>query len=183
MDKYRQTLPESQRYDYDVQVEAKNQRIKKDAKRINQTKRQRYQQVANDYGTLTNALLNGSLVKWLFLLFMLVSTITIFNSNSDNHWIQFSNVNGQQISTFNDNAYEVDYMTFSNIGEQMISNFQGITNVLDNANVVFLSIATLIDSVYSFFSSETISNTLNYFAYFIAELRYLPFRLIDLIFN
>jgi hypothetical protein len=179
----RQLQQQREQYQRDVKAEARNQKIKKEAKGLNQTKRERIQESTSNYGTLTNALLNGSLTKWLFVMFMLVSTIAIFNSNSDNHWLDITYQDGQQISTFNENAYEVDYMTYSNIGEQMISNFQGITNILDNANVVFLSIATLVDGVYSFFTSETVSNTVKDFAYFIAQLRYLPFRLIELIFD
>ena len=152
-------------------------------KKFEKTKLQKIRISARENATIVDALLNGSLTKWLFVLFMLISTIAIFNSNSDNHWLEFTYQDGQQISTFNENAYEVDYMTYSNIGEQMISNFQGVTNILDNANVVFLSIANLIDGVYTFFTSEPVSNTLKDFAYFIAQLRYLPFRLIELIFD
>jgi hypothetical protein len=166
-----------------VQQGIERQQVQKEVKRRTQTSRQRIQERTRDFGTLTNALLNGSITKWLFIMFMLVSTIAFFNSNSDNHWLDITYQDGQQISIFNENAYEVDYMTYSNIGEQMISNFQGITNILDNANVVFLSIASLVDGVYTFFTSETVSNTVKDFAYFIAQLRYLPFRLIELIFD
>jgi hypothetical protein len=176
-------------YSWDLD-ELKEKRIKNEfaiseakRKQFEKTKLQKIRISARENSTLVDVLLNGSLTKWLFVMFMLVSTIAIFNSNSQNHWLDITYQDGQQISTFNENAYEVDYMSYSNIGEQMISNFQGITNVLDNANEVFLSIGTLINGVYTFFTSETVSNTVKDFAYFIAQLRYLPFRLIELIFD
>jgi hypothetical protein len=121
-----------------VQQGIERQQVQKEVKRRTQSSRQRIQERTREYGTLTNALLNGSLVKWLFLLFMLVGVITLFNSNSDNHWIHISNQDGQDKYTFNLDAYEIDYMMYSNIGERMISNFSTLQTTIDNGKAVFL---------------------------------------------
>jgi hypothetical protein len=155
MDKYRQTLPESQRYAYDVKTEAKNQRIKKDAKRINQTGRQRSQEIANDYGTLTNALLNGALVKWIFVLLMLIGTIATFNSIFEDHWFNISVINGQQNYVFNEDSYENDYTSYALIGERVISNFEGMTNILQYGTDTFNTISEGIEQIYNFLYKET----------------------------
>jgi hypothetical protein len=137
--------------DKKVQQGIERQQLQKEVKKRIQTKRQRIQESASNYGTLTNALLNGSLVKWMFVLFMLVGTIALFNENIDNHWFSISNIDGQEKYTFNDEAYEVDYMTYSNIGEQMISNFEGVTTYIDIGNEVFQVAANVINSFVNFF--------------------------------
>jgi hypothetical protein len=109
-------------------------------KQFEKTKLQKIRISARENSTLVDVLLNGSLVKWLFLLFMLFGTITLFIANEDNHWIEISIVDGQEKYTFNEDAYEIDYTTYSNIGERMISNFDTLQETTAVGQQIFLTL-------------------------------------------
>jgi hypothetical protein len=141
-------------YDYKVRQEAESQRIKKTARNINLTKRQRIQQTTNDYGTLTGALLNGSLTKWFFVMFMLVGVIALFDTNPDLHWLDISEVDGLQIIEIKDDAYDIDIQAYETLGTRMMSNFMGITIIFEQASTVLRSISSTIENVGSFFGGD-----------------------------
>jgi hypothetical protein len=130
-----------QTYEQAVQEDANvRAKARKQAQYNAKSTRGKIQQRTQEFGTLTNALLNGSLVRWLFLLFMLVGTITLFIDNEDNHWIEISTVDGQEKYTFNEDAYEIDYTTYSNIGERMISNFDTLQETTAVGQQIFLTL-------------------------------------------
>jgi hypothetical protein len=151
----RQVQQQREQYQRDVKNEAKNQKIKKEAKTINQTKRQRIQESASNYGTLTNALLNGSLVKWLFVMFLLTGTIAFFDLNPQMHWLHIINDEfGVQEIEIKSDAYELDLENYNTLGNRIISNFNGITYLFDEASQVLKSMSYLIESVGSFFGGD-----------------------------
>jgi hypothetical protein len=133
-----------------VQQGIEKQKVQKEVKRRTQTSRQRIQERTREYGTLTNALLNGSLTKWIFMLILLVGSISAFNSISEDHWIDISIENGQQVYTFNEDAYQLDYTSYSVIGDSIISNFEGITNTLNLGIKTYETIRAGIDGFYNF---------------------------------
>jgi hypothetical protein len=151
----RQQQVKKQQYELRVQEEAQNQRVKKQAKSINQTKRQRIQESASNYGTLTNALLNGSLVKWIFVLLMLIGTIATFNSIAEDHWIDIIDVNGQQKYVFNEDVYENDFTSYALIGERVITNFEGMRAILQIGTDTFTTVSDGIEQVYNFLYKDT----------------------------
>jgi hypothetical protein len=151
----RQVQQQREQYQRDVKTEAKNQKIKKEAKTINQTKRQRIQESASNYGTLTNALLNGSLVKWMFVMFLLMGTIAYFELNSEMHWLDITNFeSGVQEIEIKSNAYELDVENYNILGNRIIDNFTGITFIFDEASQVLRSMSYLIESTGSFFGGD-----------------------------
>jgi hypothetical protein len=151
----RQVQQQREQYQRDVKNEAQNQRMKKDAKTINQTKRQRIQESASNYGTLTNALLNGSLVKWLFVMFLLTGTIAYFELNPEMHWLDITNYDyGVQEIEIKSDAYELDVEYYNTLGNRIIGNFNGISFIFDEASQVLRSMSNLIENVGSFFGGD-----------------------------
>jgi hypothetical protein len=138
-----------------VQQGIERQQVQKEVKRRTQTSRQRIQERTREYGTLTNALLNGSLTKWLFVLIMLSGTILTFNSLVNDHWLQITQDNGQDIYTFNEDSYELDYTIYSVIGEKVISNFEGVTNLLNIGTKTYETITYGIDALYELLYRES----------------------------
>ena len=138
-----------------VQQGIERQQVQKEVRKRTQTSRQRIQETTREYGTLTNALLNGSLVKWIFVLLMLIGTIATFNSISDDHWIDIIDVDGQQKYIFNDDVYENDFTSYALIGERIISNFEGMTNILQIGTDTFTTVSDGIEQIYNFLYKET----------------------------
>jgi hypothetical protein len=138
-----------------VQQGIERQQVQKEVKRRTQTSRQRIQERTREYGTLTNALLNGSLTKWLFILIMLIGAIATFNSISEDHWIDTIDVNGQKKYIFNDDVYENDFTSYALIGERIISNFEGMTNILQIGTDTFTTVSDGIEEIYNFLYKET----------------------------
>ena len=133
-----------------VQQGIERQKVQKEVKRRTQTSRQRIQQRTQEFGTLTNALLNGSLTKWIFMLILLAGTISAFNSISEDHWLSISTVDGQDVYTFNEDSYELDYTSYSVVGETIITNFENISDTLNIGIQTYETIRLGIEAVYNF---------------------------------
>jgi hypothetical protein len=140
-----------QTYEQAVQEDANiKAKARKQALYNSKSRREKIQQRAQEYGTLTTALLNGSLTKWLFILILLSGAISAFNSISEDHWLSISTVDGQEIYTFNEDAYELDYTSYSVLGETIITNFENISDTLNIGIQTYETIRLGIEAVYNF---------------------------------
>jgi hypothetical protein len=133
-----------------VQQGIERQKVQKEVKRRTQTSRQRIQERTQEFGTLTNALLNGSLTKWIFMLILLAGAISAFNSISEDHWLSISTVDGQEVYTFNEDAYELDYTSYSVVGETIITNFENISDTLNIGIQTYETISSGIEGIFNF---------------------------------
>ena len=140
-----------QTYEQAVQEDA-NVRAKARKKALYNAKsrREKIQQRAQEYGTLTNALLNGALTKWIFMLILLTGAISAFNSISEDHWLSISNVDGHEVYTFNEDAYELDYTSYSVVGETIITNFENISDTLNIGIQTYETIRSGIEGIFNF---------------------------------
>jgi hypothetical protein len=116
--------------------------------------RKQAQILASENRTLVGSLLNGSLVVWLFIFMMLGTAVNLWQDNEDK-WLDIeASESGIQEIQFNEDAYDIDYSTYNNIGNMIIGNFENSSFIFEQGSAILQGLSGLIDSVGNYFGGD-----------------------------
>jgi len=138
--------------DYDNKSSVAETTVKKEKKVL--STRKQAQTLAFENKTIVDSLLNGSLVIWLFIFMMLGSAVNLWQNNEDK-WLNIeASESGIQEIEFNEDAYDIDYDTYNNIGNMIIGNFENSSFIFEQGSAIIQSISGLIESIGNYFGGD-----------------------------